>query len=145
MSLLSFCMIQLSLLLPSNVDDRAFREVLGLSGLRIFSSLTAYIIAQVVDIQLYSLIKSWTGERFLWVRNNGSTCISQLIDTIVIDIIFLYWGLGLSMNIVFPIMVLSYAYKAFFSFAATPLFYVCVHLFRRNWSANYSQKLATQR
>ena len=58
MNLLSFGIIELSLWLPTETfeSQNAFREVLGLSGLRIISSLTAYVIAQIVDIQLYALI-----------------------------------------------------------------------------------------
>lgn len=134
MSLLSFGMIQIGLLLPSNDDQSAFQAVLGLSGLRIFSSLVSYVTSQLVDIQLYAAIKRWTGPKFLWVRNNGSTCISQIVDTVMIDIIFLWWGLGMTMSEVAPIMIFSYAYKAFFSIACTPLFYLLVFFIRGKWS-----------
>jgi len=135
MSLLSFGMIQFALLLPTDTleDQSTFQTVLGLSGLRIFSSLTAYIIAQIADIQLYALIKRWTGPSFLWLQNNGSTCASQIIDTVVVDMIFLYWGLGMEMRQVWPIMLFSYTYKAIFSFSCTPLFYACVFVIRRQW------------
>lgn len=142
MNLLSFGIIQLALLLPSaNLDEQAiFNSVLGLSGLRIFSSLTAYLIAQIADIQLYAFIKRWTGARFLWLRNNGSTCLSQLIDTLLIDIIYLYLGLGMSWEAVLPIMGLSYLYKAAFSLANTPLFYLSVFLVKTNWAMPTSEK-----
>jgi queuosine precursor transporter len=132
MSVLSFVMIHFTLMLPTDIleTETAFQSVLGLSGLRIFSSLTAYIIAQVADIQLYAWIKRWTSPRFLWLRNNGSTCISQMIDTVVIDTIFLYWGLEMSLVQIMPIMVFSYAYKVFFSIACTPLFYLFIFMIR---------------
>lgn len=130
MNLLSFGIIQLALMLPNAIEAQqtAFQAILGLSSLRIFSSLTAYIVAQIVDIQLYALIKTRTGSRFLWLRNNGSTCLSQVVDTVIIDMIYLYWGLGMNMANVLPIMMISYSYKAFFSIASTPLFYLCVFL-----------------
>lgn len=134
MSLVSFCIIEGVLLLPAEIDDQAFQAVLGLSGLRIFSSLTAYVLAQLADIQLYALIKKWTGPKALWLRNNGSTCISQLIDTVAIDMIFLYGGLNMEMKDVLPIMVFSFAYKAFFSFSTTPIFYFCVYLIQKDRS-----------
>lgn len=135
MSLLSFGMIQIVLLLPESGFDeqKAFQAVLGLSGLRIFSSLSSYLISQLVDIQLYAAIKQWTGPKFLWLRNNGSTCISQIVDTVMIDLIFLWWGLGMTMAEVVPIMLFSYAYKAFFSVACTPIFYFLVFLMRARW------------
>lgn len=136
LSLLSFGIIQFALILPASnlLEQNLFAAVLGLSGLRIFSSLTAYLISQLVDIQLYALIKKWTGQKWLWLRNNGSTCISQGVDTVVIDVIYLYLGLGMGWNEVLPIMAFSFAYKAFFSIANTPLFYLSVYLVQSNWS-----------
>ena len=138
MSLLSFGMIQIALLLPESGFDeqKAFQAVLGLSGLRIFSSLISYLTSQLVDIQLYAAIKQWTGPKFLWLRNNGSTCVSQIVDTVMIDLIFLWWGLGMTMAEVAPIMLFSYAYKAFFSVACTPIFYFLVFLIRGKWQSD---------
>lgn len=132
MNILAFGILQIALALPAQSleEQRLIHAVLGLSGLRIFSSLTAYGIAQLVDIQVYSLIKRWTGLRFLWIRANGSTWAAQLVDTILIDIIFLYWGMGMSMVQVAPIMLFSFIYKAFFSVATTPFFYICVFFIR---------------
>jgi uncharacterized integral membrane protein (TIGR00697 family) len=135
MSLLSFVMIQIGLMLPTSQmeEQKAFQAVLGLSGLRIFSSLISYVTSQIVDIQIYAAIKRWTGPQMLWLRNNASTCISQLVDTVMIDIIFLWWGLGMAMDEVAPIMFFSYIYKAFFSVACTPLFYLFVFLIKDRW------------
>ena len=137
MNLLSLGMIQLGLWLPTSTFEEhvAFQAVLGLSGIRIFSSLASYAVSQVVDVQLYAAIKRWTGPKWLWLRNNGSTCISQLVDTIMIDLLFLWWGLGMPMTEIFPIMLFSYLYKALFSFACTPLFYLLVFLIRDKWQA----------
>ena len=132
MNLLSFGIIQLGILLPTAgiEEQKAFDGVLGLSGLRIFSSLISYLTSQLVDIKLYAAIKRWTGSKFLWLRNNASTCISQLVDTVMIDLIFLWWGLGMNMVEILPIMIFSYLYKAFFSVASTPLLYIFVFLIR---------------
>lgn len=132
MSCLSFLLIQGIQLLPTpdSIQQSAFEAILGTSSLRIFSSLIAYLASQIVDIYIYALIKRKTRLGFLWLRSNGSTWISQLVDTVVIDIIFLYWGLGMPMSAVGPIMLFSYAYKALFSVGCTPLFYLSVFLVR---------------
>jgi uncharacterized integral membrane protein (TIGR00697 family) len=142
MSLLSFGVIQVALMLPESGPDEqtAFQTVLGLSGLRIFSSLISYMTSQLVDIQLYAAIKRWTGPKFLWLRNNCSTCVSQIVDTAMIDLIFLWWGLGMTMAEVAPIMLFSYTYKAFFSVACTPIFYLLVFVIRGRWE-NIKQEL----
>lgn len=125
MNIFSIGILELALWLPTSNEEhqKAFQIVLGLGTLRIVSSLISYIIAQIVDIQVYASIKKRTGSRYLWLRNNLSTCISQMIDTILIDILYLYWGLGMAFQDVLPIMVFSYLYKAVFSFLLTPLLY----------------------
>lgn len=139
MNLLVFAILQIALHMPAQSleEQYAFQSILGLSGLRIFSSLAAYSIAQLVDIQIYSIIKHWTGSKHLWIRANGSTGISQCVDTILVDIIFLYWGLGMGMGQVFPIMLFSFAYKLLFSITITPVFYLLIFIIRRNlWRQN---------
>jgi len=129
MNLIALLMIQFSLSLPniSADDDKIFKSVLGLSGMRILASLAAYLAAQLVDIQLYAWIKKLTGQKHLWLRNNGSTCASQLLDTIIVDMIYLFGLLGMGMSDVVSIILVSYAYKAIFSFVVTPLFYLAVN------------------
>jgi uncharacterized integral membrane protein (TIGR00697 family) len=132
MSLLSFCIIQIGLLLPAYgaEEQRSFQTVLGLSSLRIFSSLVSYISAQIIGIRLYAAIRYWSGSRFLWLRNSGSICISQIVDTVTLDLIFLWGGLGMAMSEVLSIMLFSYLYKVFFGIVCTPLFYLFVFLIR---------------
>lgn len=132
MNLLSLGMIQLGLALPSAQahPDEAFQAVLGLSGLRIFSSLVAYFAAQMVDIRCYAWLKRVTSPRLLWLRNNGSVFASQIVDTVTIDLIFLWWGLGMAIEEVGKVMLFSYLYKALFSVVCTPLFYLLVFLLR---------------
>lgn len=129
-SLLSLGIIQCALHLPSADAEmkHAWHMVLGVSKFVILGSLTAYIIGQMLDIQLYALIRRLTGERFLWLRCNGSTLLSQLVDTLIVNTVHLYWGLGLDYHMVVQIMLFSYCYKAFVSIATTPLFYLLVYL-----------------
>lgn len=144
--LLSFCLIELSICLPTEAVEMqiAFPMVLGLSGLRMFSSLVAYIFSQIADIKLYAWIKSLSGEKWLWLRNNGSTCISQMVDTIIIDMIFLFWGLSMGLKEVVPIMAFSFMYKAIFSVLCTPLFYLGVYILQKKKTENSSNFLIIQ-
>lgn len=135
MNLLGFAIIEVALLLPAidSPEYATFQILLGLTGLRMFTSILGFVVSQILDIQIYALIKRWTGSRYLWLRNNGSACIAQLVDTVIIDVIYLYWGLKMEMMAVFPIMLFSYFYKIFFNFANTPLFYLCVYLVNKRW------------
>lgn len=130
MSLLSLALIQLGVMLPSNdmAAELAFSTVMGLSSLRIVASLASYFASQLIAIKLYAAIKQWSGPQMLWLRNNGATGIAQMADTIMVDLIVLWWGLGMPIGDVLPIMLFSYLYKAGFSVAGTPFFYLFVFL-----------------
>jgi hypothetical protein len=51
------------------------------------AGMTAYLVSQFHDIWLYRLIRRRTGGRWLWLRNNASTMVSALIDTIVFSVL----------------------------------------------------------
>lgn len=132
MSILSFFIIKIALLVPSPTveNHKQFQDVFGLSGTVLFASLTAYIVSQTIDIQIYAIIKSWTGEPYLWLRNNGSTLIAQLIDTTIVNLIHLHLGVGMEIQQVLLVIIFSYTYKCTLSIAMTPIFYFTVSMFR---------------
>ena len=84
-----------------------------------------------MDIKLYAQIRKLTANRFLWLRNNGSTLVSQIVDTVTVDMIYLYWGHCMHLEQIWPIMCFSYLYKAAFSISNTPLFYLAVYSAKR--------------
>ena len=85
------------------------------------ASMIAYLIAQFVDIGVFFLIKRVTGNRYLWLRATGSTVLSQLVDTVVIQAIAWYGILppGQILNLV----VTSYIVKVAIAIALTPALY----------------------
>ena len=47
-----------------------------------FASMSAYFVSNMMDVYLYKFIRNiLPSDKFLWVRNNGATCLSQLFDT----------------------------------------------------------------
>lgn len=133
LSLLSLGVIEAALALPSApLESQApFEAVLGLNFWIVIASLTAFLIAQSLDVYLYAAIKKWTGEPHLWIRNNGSTLASQIVDTFTVNWIYLFFGLGMNLEAIASIALFSYLYKALFSIALTPFFYLLVTLGRR--------------
>ena len=104
-----------------------YTAVFGQSSRAIFGSMTAYLLAQFLDVRIFHMIKHVTGGKLLWLRNNGSTLISQLVDTIAVVTILFYDDP--TKNI--PMLVLSgYVYKVLVALADTPFFYAGVYLFR---------------
>ena len=74
----------------------AFAQVLGQGMNIIFASLTAFLVGQLADATVFKKIKQITGEKGIWMRATVSTLVSQLIDTICVSYIYLYFSLVLS-------------------------------------------------
>lgn len=75
----------------SNIHG-AFDTILNFTPRFVFGSLLAYLISQRFDVWAFHKIKSMTGERWLWLRNNGSTVASQAIDTSIYSLVA-WWGI----------------------------------------------------
>ncbi len=109
----------------------ALVSVFSVSHFILMGSSVAYLISQFLDIQIFSLIRRKTNGRALWLRNNVSTLLSQLVDTFIMDGIVLYWGLGFKFKTCLIIGVSVYLYKAVFALVDTPLVYLLVHYLKK--------------
>lgn len=88
------------------------------------ASITAVVVSQLLDIYVFNFIHSRTGERWLWLRNNGSTLVSQAVDTIIFYFIAFY---GLIPNeVLFSLLIGNYLLKIFLAAVDTPLVYLAV-------------------
>lgn len=128
MSLLSLGILEITFLLPGS---DLLKQALGKNGWVVMGSLIAYLFGQMLDVKLYAAIKRWTGGRFLWLRNTGSMLISQLVDTFIVNWIYLYFGLGFAVETVLQVILFSYLFKAAFSVINIPLYYYLVRTFEK--------------
>jgi uncharacterized integral membrane protein (TIGR00697 family) len=64
-----------------------FYDIRALTFGAVVASMIAYLVAQLVDVQLFHFWKGLTKGKHLWLRNNGSTLVSQLVDTIAVILI----------------------------------------------------------
>lgn len=98
------------------------------------SSMIAYLIAQSVDVRLFHFWKRLTKGKYLWIRNNGSTMFSQLVDSsTILSILYLSGNLGDNITTVGALGILiinSYLFKFFFALFDTPLIYISVWFFQ---------------
>ncbi|MFZ9262521.1 MAG: queuosine precursor transporter [Chitinophagaceae bacterium] len=106
----------------------AFSQVLGQGMNIIFASLTAFLIGQLADATVFKKIKKLTGEKGIWMRATVSTLVSQLIDTICVSYIYLYFSLGFSFPRVTAIALTGYLYKFCVAILCTPIIYLIHHL-----------------
>lgn len=108
----------------SPVSDSAFRAVFGQSLWIIAGSLVAFVVSQLIDAAVFVLAKSRTHSRLLWLRAVGSTLISQLIDTFVINSIAFGLPKKLSLQQVLELSLTNYGYKVLIALATVPLIYL---------------------
>jgi len=73
-----------------SVDSAAFFRIRELTFGATAASMIAYLTAQFVDVHVFHLLKKMTKGKHLWLRNNGSTLTSQLIDSIAVVLITFY-------------------------------------------------------
>ena len=98
------------------------------------ASMIAYLIAQSVDVRLYHFWKRLTKGKHLWLRNNASTTVSQLVDsTAIITILYIAGNLDDAIDDAGAVIILilnSYLFKFFFALFDTPLMYLGVRLLK---------------
>ena len=115
-------------LAPEHVD-RYFHQIFGRTGRAVAASMIAYLVAQLIDIQLFHFWRRLTHGKYLWLRNNFSTITSQMVDTtLVVSLLFI--GTDLQPRI--PQMILSgWVFKMIVAWLDTPLFYLAVHYWKK--------------
>jgi len=130
---LLFGFIMLTLALPPSgrfmESNGAFAEVFGKSARISLASLTAFALADFLDILLFAKIRQKLGKSKLWLRNNASNIISQFIDT-TIFMTLAFWAFDKSAdsNFVFltSLIIPYWLLKSFMSIIETPLVYLGV-------------------
>lgn len=98
------------------------------------ASMIAYLTAQTVDVRLFHFWKDLTNGKHLWLRNNASTTVSQLVDsTAILSILYFAGNLGQDIDTIGKLVILilnSYLFKFFFALFDTPLCYLGVKIFQ---------------
>lgn len=85
-------------------DETTFRTIQTLSFGSVGASMVAYLTAQFVDVRLFHFWKRLTDGKALWLRNNGSTLVSQLVDTSAVVLISHYGAHVLPLRVGDPVM-----------------------------------------
>ena len=91
--------------------------------------MLAYILAQYVDVYLFHWIREKTNGKHLWLRNNGSTIVSQAVDSVTV--IMVTFGAvilagGMSWSAVLALMLSNYVFKLASAIIDTPFIYLAV-------------------
>ncbi len=132
LSSVSFIFIsQIWLLYTPSVNDWAFssiKEIFTSTPRVMFAGLAVYAFSQWLDVQLYHILweksKNYFGntKRGLWFRNNCSTLISQIFNTVLFTILAFYNVFEI--EIIISIIISSYTIFAVTAICDTPVVYL---------------------
>ncbi len=115
--------------IPSSiVDDVTYNSVFRNAWRLIAASMVAYLFAQIIDVRIFHFWKRLTNGKHLWIRNNGSTIVSQLVDTILV-ICILFFGVWESDQILSAIID-GWLFKMLMAFLDTPIIYGILYLLK---------------
>ena len=112
----------------SPVGDPVYNIVFQNAWRIIAASMVAYLFAQFIDVKIFHFWKRLTNGKHLWLRNNGSTVISQLVDTtLVVSILFVgVWDSSQIINAIID----GWLFKMLMAFIDTPIIYGIIHLLK---------------
>ncbi len=119
------------LYIPSENDwaSGAIETIFSNTPRIVCASLAVYLLSQLIDVWLYHKWWDWCKRHFgnsrsgLWIRNNGSTMISQLLNTLLYTFLAFYGTYPVSTLI--SIFVSTYIIYLITSLLDTPFVYWC--------------------
>ena len=113
---------------PNDFASDPLRAIFSTTPRLMLSSFSVYAISQLFDVWLYhkwwafTEKKSGDSRRFLWLRNNGSTLISQIVNTLLFTF-FAFYGVYDTPTLI-SIFLSSYVIFVFTSLLDTPALYL---------------------
>lgn len=110
-------------------SEGAYDDIFGKSARIAAASLTAFGIADFLDVFIFSKIREKLGKKALWFRNNASNVVSQFVDTTLFMFLAFYAvSKPFGDNVVFllSLIVPYWLLKCFMSVIETPFVYLGV-------------------
>ncbi len=108
----------------------SIRTIFSTTPRLVLASMTVYAVSQLLDVWLYHRWWDWSDRKFgdhrkyLWLRNNGSTLISQLVNTVLFNLGAFAGMEGYSPALLTSIIVSGYAIYVVTSLLDTPVVYL---------------------
>jgi uncharacterized integral membrane protein (TIGR00697 family) len=135
MATLAYFALVITTALPTDADsyflESEYAKIFGGSSKLFVASIVAYVIGQLLDINVFLFWKKLTRGKHLWLRATGSTLISQLVDTATINGIFWSGVAGRDWGWIAAKIVREYLIKVVVAVALTPIVYALHELIVR--------------
>ena len=144
-SIFSIGLLLLGDVLPASstspIDDKTFNLVFSASPLAVLASMSAYLIAQFLDIRIYHFWKQLTKGKYLWLRNNFSTFSSQIIDSTTVIALLCIFDI-LAWDLFLGLVLSSITFKILVAVIDTPLLYLLVGLIRKKFNLGINDEVS---
>lgn len=114
-------------------SELAYDTIFGVSARIAAASLTAFALAEFLDVYVFARLRKVLGSSKLWFRNNASNFAAQFVDTVVFMTLAFYgFNNSFSSNVSFlTSLILPYwLLKCFMSIIETPFVYLGVKWLR---------------
>ncbi len=108
----------------------SIRAIFSTTPRMVLASMSVYAVSQFLDVWLYHKWWDLTDKRFgdhrrfLWLRNNGSTLISQLVNTVLFNLAAFAGMEGYTPPLLTSIILSGYAIYVVTSLLDTPAVYI---------------------
>lgn len=115
-------------------EEGLFDRVATTTRMAVLASMIAYLAAQFIDVYLFHFWKRLTRGKHLWLRNNGSTLVSQLVDTSAVVLITFWDSIGSGdrdASDIIALIVAGYLFKVLVALLDTIPFYLGVKFLGR--------------
>jgi hypothetical protein len=123
----------------------AFAATFGQGLWTIGGSVTAFLAGQLIDVAIFHRIRSWTGERWIWLRATASTAVSQLVDSfVVLYIAFVLGPQQWPVDLFLAVGTVNYVFKMAMATALIPLIYLGRRLIERYLGADEAARLKAE-
>lgn len=123
-----FIVISVALKIPtlpgSPVDDNSFVTVFGQGQWIIIGSISAFLVSQLVDVYVFWMFRKRTGNKMIWLRATGSTVVSQLFDTFIVQFIAFVIPGKWTLEQFAERAAAGYLFKLLIAFCLIPLIYL---------------------
>ena len=143
-SIFSIGLLLLGDVLPASssspIDNKTFNLVFSASPLAVLASMSAYLIAQFLDIRIYHFWKQLTQGKYLWLRNNFSTFSSQIIDSTTVIALLCIFDI-LAWDLFLGLVISSITFKIVIALIDTPLLYLLVGLIRKKFNLGINDEI----
>ena len=114
--------------------NEEYKTIFGLSIRMTIASIIAFVISQMHDVFAFEYWKKKTNGKMLWLRNNASTIVSQMLDTIIFMMIaFYHITPKFTVMFIISLSIPYYLFKVAFAIIDTPFVYAGVKWLRRDF------------